>query len=335
MFQHGDTLVPTPITIKEKLRIARPGPDATREAARRLSQGEVIGLPTETVYGLAADATDDRAVARIFEVKRRPKFNPLIIHVRDVEAAQEIVEFSVIALKLAEAFWPGPLSLVLPRKTDSPVSLLAGAGLDHLAVRAPDHEVMREVLLAVGKPLAAPSANTSGGVSPTTAAHVADLPIDFIIDGGPCRVGIESTIVRVEPDRISILRPGAITLEALENATGVPVSDERPDSNSPTAPGQLASHYAPGLPVRLNAVTVAANDALLAFGAPLEGAGTNLNLSPTGDLGEAAANLFAMLRRLDDPKYDAIAVMAIPETGLGTAINDRLRRAAAPRGQNR
>lgn len=335
MFQHGDTLVPTPITIKEKLRIARPGPDATREAVRRLSQGEVIGLPTETVYGLAADATDDRAVARIFDVKQRPTFNPLIVHVSDVEAAREIVDFSETALELAAAFWPGPLTLVLPRKTDSSVSLLASAGLDHLAVRAPDHDVVRDVLLAFGRPLAAPSANPSGRVSPTTAAHVADLPIDFVIDGGPCRVGIESTIVRVEADRVIILRSGAITADALEKVCDIEVCYEKPSSELPTAPGQLESHYAPGLPVRLNATTVAANDALLAFGPPLEGAGITLNLSPAGDLSEAAANLFAMLRRLDDPRYNTIAVMPVPETGLGTAINDRLGRAAAPRKQTR
>ena len=292
-------------------------------------------MPTETVYGLAADATDDRAVARIFEVKQRPKFNPLIIHVQSIKAAQEIVEFSETALNLAETFWPGPLSLVLPRKADSPASLLTGAGLDHLAVRVPDHHVMREVLLAAGKPLAAPSANPSGGVSPTTAAHVTDLPIDFIIDGGPCQIGIESTIVRVESDRITILRPGAITAETLRGATGVPVSDEKTDSKSPTAPGQLDSHYAPDLPVRLNATEVSENEALLAFSTPIERAGTTLNLSPTGDLGEAAANLFALLRSLDHPKYDAIAVMPIPESGLGRAINDRLRRAAAPRRQDR
>lgn len=326
--------MPTPITIKEKLRIAPPGPDATREAVLRLSRGEVIGLPTETVYGLAADATDDRAVARIFEVKQRPKFNPLIIHVSGIEAAREIVGVSAPAMRLARAFWPGPLSLVLPRSADCRVSLLASAGLDHLAVRAPDHDVIQDVLRAFGKPLAAPSANLSGSVSPTTAAHVADLPIDFVIDGGPCRVGIESTIVRVEADRVAILRPGAIIAEALEKAAGVPVSLESSDTEMPSAPGQLESHYAPGLPVHLNASTVSARDALLAFGAPIIGAAKTANLSPACDLSEAAANLFAMLRDLDDPQFDAIAVMPVPETGLGIAINDRLRRAAAPREQD-
>ena len=322
------------MTIKEKVQISPPSEEATREAVRRLKNGEVIGLPTETVYGLAADATNDRAVARIFEAKQRPRFNPLIIHVSGTEGAQEVVEMGETALKLAEAFWPGPLSLILPRRADSRVSFLASAGLDQLAVRAPDHAVMQDVLQSFGGPLAAPSANLSGTVSPTTAAHVAEsLPIDFVIDGGPCRVGIESTIVRVGENGISVLRPGAITAEMLAEAAGAPVSVEVGDGDKPTAPGQLESHYAPTLPVRLEALDVGESEALLAFGDPLAGAARTLNLSRAGDLGEAAANLFAMMRELDNnTRFSAIAVMPIPQTGLGIAINDRLRRAAAPRG---
>lgn len=324
------------MTIKEKLRIIPPDTASIREAADRLGRGEAIGLPTETVYGLAADATDDRAVARIFEIKQRPKFNPLIIHVSGLEAAEEVVTFTEPARQLARAFWPGPLSLVLPRSQDCPVSLLAGAGLDHLAVRAPDHDACQAVLRAFGKPVAAPSANRSGTVSPTLAAHVADsLPIDFVIDGGPCRVGLESTIVRVEDGCIVVLRPGAITADALEKTAGLPVSVDTKSTSAPSAPGQMESHYAPRLPMRLDVTDVVPDDALLAFGPAIPGAGATENLSKAGDLAEAAANLFAMMRALDETSCSRIAVMPVPEEGLGIAINDRLRRAAAPRGDTR
>lgn len=324
------------MTIKEKLRTRAPDAASIREAADRLTAGEAIGLPTETVYGLAADATNDRAVARIFEIKQRPKFNPLIIHVTGLEAAEGVVTFTEPARRLARTFWPGPLSLVLPRAENCPVSLLAGAGLDHLAVRAPDHDACQAVLRAFAKPVAAPSANRSGTVSPTHAEHVAaSLPIDFVIDGGPCRVGLESTIVQVEEDRIVILRPGAITAEALEEAAGLPVTIGSEATDAPSAPGQLESHYAPRLPVRVGATDVTPDEALLAFGPAIPGAGVSANLSETGDLAEAAANLFAMMRLLDESTCSHIAVMPVPEEGLGIAINDRLRRAAAPRGQSK
>ncbi len=324
------------MTIKEKLRIMAPGAATVREAARRLAQGEAIGLPTETVYGLAADATDDRAVARIFEIKQRPKFNPLIIHLTGLDAAEDIVTFNGPARQLARAFWPGPLSLVLPRTDNCPVSLLAGAGLDHLAVRAPDHDVCQEVLRAFAKPVAAPSANLSGTLSPTRAEHVAaSLPVDFVIDGGPCPVGLESTIVRVGIEQIMILRPGAVTAAALEEAAGLAVVSETANTDAPSAPGQMESHYAPRHPLRLGATDVADDEALLAFGTALDGAGATANLSEAGDLAEAAANLFAMMRELDATTFSRIAVMPVPDGGLGFAINDRLRRAAAPRGQSR
>jgi L-threonylcarbamoyladenylate synthase len=304
------------------------------EAARALRAGKLVAFPTETVYGLGGDATSDRAVAAIFAAKGRPSFNPLIVHVAGVSDAAQFAELTAKAQAAARAFWPGPLTLVLPRRRDCRISLLATAGLDSVAIRVPAHKIAQTLLMMTGLPLAAPSANPSGRLSPTQAGHVlADLgdKAEFVIDGGACPVGLESTVLSLIEDRPRILRPGAVTAEALSAAWKEPVSIETgaEDGAAPRAPGQLASHYAPALPVRLGAARAEPGEALLGFGAsaPKDA----LNLSPAGDLQEAAANLFAMLRRLDDPKYRGIAVMPVPETGLGIAINDRLRRAAAPR----
>jgi len=316
-------------------RIEPPTPATLARAAAALLNGQLVAFPTETVYGLGADATDDRAVAAVFAAKERPRFNPLIVHVPDFATAERLVLPQGAAAALAERFWPGPLTLVLPRRRQSPLSLLVSAGLDTVAVRAPDHPVAQALLRAAGLPLAAPSANSSGAVSPTTAAHVAeDLgdKVALVLDGGPCAIGIESTVVRVEPHGLVLLRPGAITRKQLEAVVPRVFEIAPSGSGRLEAPGQMASHYAPQLPVRLNAVDVAPDEALLAFGPdPLPGAAATCNLSPRGDLVEAAAHLFAMLRTLDQPGRRAIAVMPIPDEGLGEAINDRLRRAAAPR----
>jgi L-threonylcarbamoyladenylate synthase len=304
-------------------------------AAALLRAGELVAFPTETVYGLGADATSDAAVARIFAVKRRPRFNPLIVHVAGLVEAEALAIFDERARASARRFWPGPLSLVLPRRPEGGVSLLAVAGLDTVALRAPAHPVARALLRAAGRPLAAPSANRSGRVSPTTAMHVsADLGRDvaLIIDGGPCAVGIESTVLDLTGVPC-LLRPGGISLETLNEVVGsigVPASGET--VTAVRSPGKLASHYAPSLPVRLDVTVARPGEVLLAFGPDAPGGFKKvLFLSRSGDLAEAAANLFAMLRRLDRPKFAGIAVMPIPETGLGRAINDRLRRAAAPR----
>jgi L-threonylcarbamoyladenylate synthase len=311
--------------------IFKAGPATTARAVALLRAGQPIGLPTETVYGLAADACDDMAVARIFEMKGRPTFNPLIIHVADMAQAEALVEMPPLARRMAARFWPGPLTFVLPRRKDCPVSLLASAGLDTLAVRMPAHDVARDILRAFGGPLAAPSANRSGHVSPTLARHVAEeLPVALVVDGGACTVGVESTIVGFDGDRPVLLRPGGVSAEDIEAIAGVALLHPAA-SDTVTAPGQLSSHYAPDVPVRLDAQDVRYGEALLAFGRPLPGARITENLSPAGDLAEAAANLFAMLRALDHPGISGIAVMPVPETGLGLAINDRLRRAAAPR----
>ncbi len=303
-------------------------------AAELLRAGELVAFPTETVYGLGGDATSDRAVAKIFEAKARPRFNPLIIHVIDSVEAATLVHLDERAARLAQRFWPGPLTLVLPRRDDSLVSLLAGAGLDTLAVRVPAHPLPRALLRAVGRPVAAPSANRSGRVSPTTAEHVLeelDGRIAAVLDGERCRVGVESTVLDLTAARPRLLRPGGITAEALEAELGSLAGPE-PDATRPRSPGLLASHYAPSLPLRLEATRAAASEALLAFGARApRGAAAVRWLSRRGDLTEAAANLFAALREVDRPEFSAIAVMPIPEHGLGAAINDRLRRAAAPR----
>ena len=311
-------------------------PPPIAEAAEQLRAGRLVAFPTETVYGLGGDATSDRAVARIFDAKERPRFNPLIIHVPDTEAARQLVEFPAEARRLADLFWPGPLTLVLPRRADCKVSLLASAGLDTLAVRVPGHPLAQGLLRAVGRPIAAPSANRSGRVSPTLAEHVRSELGDrvaLVLDGGPCRVGIESTVLDLSREPAVLLRPGGLPQEALEGVLGrVAAAPNVEDSVARASPGMLASHYAPSLPVRLDVLEPAPGEAWLGFG-PIGGARQpDLQLSETAALIEAAARLFAALRSLDRPGFTGIAVMPIPETGLGAAINDRLRRAAAPRG---
>lgn len=304
-------------------------------AARLIREGELVAFPTETVYGLGGDATNERAVARIFEAKGRPQFNPLITHVLDAGEARNLVRWNATADGLAARFWPGPLTLVLPRTQGSPIALLATAGLDTAAIRAPAHPMAQALIRAAGRPIAAPSANRSGAVSPTRAEHVRESlgdRVKMILDGGPCAVGLESTVLDLTTPVPTLLRPGGATREAIEAAIGpVALSDALPSGEAARrSPGQLASHYAPARPVRLGATSVAGDEALLAFG-PRSPAGARrtLNLSPAGDLTEAAANLFAHLRALDRPDVARIAVMPVPETGLGLAINDRLRRAAA------
>jgi L-threonylcarbamoyladenylate synthase len=303
-------------------------------AAEILRGGGLVAFPTETVYGLGADATNDRAVAGIFEAKGRPRFNPLIVHVPGMVEAERLVVFSPFALKLTEHFWPGPLTLVLPRKADAELSLLVSAGLDTVGVRAPANPVARTLLAAAGVPLAAPSANRSGRVSPTRAEHVAEDfggGIDLILDGGPTAYGLESTVIGFDDGRPVLLRAGAIAREDIERVAGTLAA---PTDTRISSPGQLKSHYAPKSPLRLNVHEVRAGEALLAFGsAELQGAAVTRNLSRAGDLKEAAANLFACLRELDRANATAIAVMPIPHEGLGEAMNDRLQRAAAPRGE--
>lgn len=310
---------------------------AIEEAARLLRDGRLVAFPTETVYGLGADATNPRAVAAIFEAKGRPRFNPLIVHVASLAAAEEIAELAPLARRIGGAFWPGPLTLVLRRKPGAPICDLVTAGLDTVAIRIPDHPVARALLAATGRPLAAPSANRSGSVSATQARHVAaDLGdrVALILDGGPTAHGIESTILDATGETITLLRPGAVPAEVIEAALGIPLArSPATDAARPASPGRLESHYAPKARVRLEARETRPGEALLAFGtAPVPHAGLMINLSPSGDLMEAAANLFAALRALDATGAGTIAVMPIPDTGLGEAINDRLRRAAAPRG---
>ncbi len=306
---------------------------AIATAAALLRSGKLVAFPTETVYGLGADASDDAAVARIFEAKGRPRFNPLIAHVAGVAAAAAIVRLDARAAALAARFWPGPLTLVLPRREDAGLSLLVSAGLDTVAVRAPDHPVAQALLQAAGRPIAAPSANRSGAISPTTAAHVeaelGDRPA-LVLDGGRCRVGLESTIVDLSGAAPLLLRPGGVPVEELEAVLGPLAVLPGSSGQAPRAPGMLRRHYAPRRPLRLNAAAAATGEALLGFG-PGAATAATLNLSVAGDLVEAAGNLFAMLRSLDAaPGHERIAVSPIPEDGLGRAINDRLRRAAAP-----
>ena len=311
--------------------------DAIADAAAALQDGRLVAFPTETVYGLGADATNARAVAALFEAKGRPRFNPLIVHVADMD---EAARYSIIgpgALKaldaLAAAFWPGALTLVLERRPRCAIADLATAGLETLALRVPSHPIARALIQAAGVPIAAPSANRSGHVSPTTVAHVeADLgdKVAIILDGGPCAIGVESTVVDLSGTEPVLLRAGGVTREAIELVLGAPLRLHLADSARPTSPGQLASHYAPRAALRLDAAAAQPGEALLAFGplAPGSHDGPIVNLSPSGDLVEAAANLFAALRRLDDSGAATIAVMPIPDVGLGEAINDRLRRAA-------
>lgn len=319
-------------------RLTDPGAGGIAAAAACLRAGGLVAFPTETVYGLGADAANPRAVAAIYAAKGRPSFNPLIAHVADLDAARAIARFDSRALALAEAFWPGPLTLVLPKTPDCPVADLATAGLDTVAIRIPAHGVARELLQAFGGAVVAPSANLSGHVSPTSAAHVrADLDgrIDMILDGGPVEVGVESTIVGCF-DTPMLLRPGGLPREAIERVLGQPLAglpqEPAGDTRQPLAPGMLASHYAPRTRVRLMAQDVKPGEALLAFGPSalpgVEAAVAVLNLSEARDLGEAAANLFGYLRALDTSGATGIAVMPVPPHGLGEAINDRLRRAA-------
>jgi len=303
----------------QNTRILAYGPAAIAEAARLVADGQPVALPTETVYGLAADAANGAAVARIYAAKGRPSFNPLIVHVRDISEASEIAEIDETGQVLAERHWPGPLTLVVPLRAPARIASLVTAGLPTIALRAPSHPAMRDLLEAVGRPLAAPSANASGRLSPTRAAHVmAGLGgrIPLVIDGGPTAHGLESTIVAVEPDGLRLLRPGPIDL-------GLPVATAKRIE----APGQLASHYAPAKPLRLDATEAAADEWLIGFGAIAGDA----SLSAAGDLVEAAANLFERLHEADAQLRTRIAVAPIPEAGLGAAINDRLRRAAEPR----
>lgn len=308
-----------------------------RRAAEIIRAGGLVAIPTETVYGLAADATNDEAVARIFEVKARPHFNPLIVHVADLAMARRFTEVPPLAELLAGEFWPGPLTLVLKRRDVCEISLLASAGLDTLGVRAPHHPIAQAVIAAAGVPLAAPSANLSGAVSPTRAEHVRDGlgdRVDMILDGGPCPVGLESTIVKIEGERAVMLRPGGVSAEAIERVIGRPLG-RIGKSVGVEAPGMMASHYAPNAPLRLNVETPDEEEAFLAFGPAPKDHPYTLQLSESHDLVEAAANLFAHLRAADalcrDRPLKGIAVAPIPETGLGEAINDRLRRAAAPK----
>ena len=330
------------MTVEVSTRLLKADPDAIAAAGRCLAAGGLVAFPTETVYGLGADATDGKAVARLYAAKGRPAFNPLISHLADAAAAHALARFNGEADRLARAFWPGPLTLVLPKSADCPVSDLATAGLDTIALRVPDHPVAHDILRAFGRPVVAPSANISGHVSPTDAAHVmADLQgrIDLVIDGGPAAVGIESTIVACL-DQPVLLRPGGLAREAIEQVLGhslrvFPDAQNPSGGDTPLAPGMLNSHYAPRAAIRLNASDVREGEALLAFGPALKasagGKAGMLNLSERGDLVEAAANLFSHLRALDSSGAKTIAVMPIPHRDLGEAINDRLQRAAAPR----
>jgi len=323
-------------------------PDAIAAAADLLAEGGLVAFPTETVYGLGGDATRERVVARIFAAKGRPRFNPLIVHLAPGWPAAEIAIMDERAQRLAAKFWPGALTLVLARAPGCPISLLASAGLDTLALRVPAHPIAQALLKRAHVPIAAPSANPSGRLSPTEAAHVAEMlgdRVDLILDGGKCPGGLESTVIDLSVAEARILRPGLVTQEAIEAVLGMKIArfPSPLEGGADTAagadndfeiksPGMLASHYAPRKPLRLNAASADAGEALLAFGPnPPRSIHASLNLSPAGDLVEAAANLFAYLHRLDASKAHTIAVMPIPDAGLGIAINDRLRRAAAPR----
>lgn len=315
--------------MQETATLLAPDEAGIARAADLLAAGRLVAFPTETVYGLGADARDDRAVACIYAAKGRPKFNPLIVHVADLATAEEYAVFSDNARALARAFWPGALTLVLPLREGAGLSRLVSAGLPSVALRVPAHPVARALIAAFGGPVAAPSANPSGRISPTTAAHVAEGlsgRVAAIVDGGATPVGVESTIIGLGGAGPVLLRPGGVPVEEIARVIGRTPGHPRP-SAQPVSPGQLASHYAPRGTVRLEATEARAGEVMLGFG-PVDGA---LNLSPSGDLVEAAANLFAMLHKLDESGAAAICVAPIPHGGLGLAINDRLRRAAAPR----
>ena len=319
-------------------RILRPTGAAIARAARALKAGRLVAFPTETVYGLGADARSDEAVAAVYAAKGRPRFNPLIVHVADAAAAWRLGRADARARRLARAFGPGPLTLVLERTREARVSWLASAGLDTLALRVPDHPVARALIRAAGRPLVAPSANQSGRVSPTRAAHVAaelGARVAAVLDGGPSRVGVESTVVDLTGARAMLLRPGGVPSAAIERVLGARLARPSPPRGAAArrSPGLLASHYAPAARVRLGAAKPRAGEAYLGFGALPEGVDPRrgLTLSARRDVEEAAANLFAMLRALDRPGVRAIAVAPIPRAGIGAAINDRLARAAAKR----
>ncbi len=313
------------------------------QAAKILRQGGLVAMPTETVYGLAADARNGQAVAKIFEAKGRPSFNPLIVHVNSLEDAAEIAELSEQERIAARAFWPGPLTMILKRRTDSGLSDLVTAGLETVAVRVPAHKTARALIESCGFPIAAPSANKSGSLSPTSPAHVAKSlgdKVDLILADGSCKVGLESTVLDCTGDKPLVLRPGGISAEEISRILDEEVTYDLGDKDKPKSPGQLLKHYAPDTLVRLNAIDLEEGEALLAFGSIKfmgvkgKGAASDLpdtmirNLSEQGDLYDAASNLFAMLRDLDRPEHKRIAVMSIPDKGIGVAINDRLRRAA-------
>ena len=308
--------------------VRRYGTGTIGEAVARLRSGGLVAVPTETVYGLAADSTNAAAVAEIYRAKGRPDFNPLIVHVPDLEAAMQLGRFDELAARFAAAFWPGPLTLVVPKTDDCPVAAAVTAGLDTIALRVPAHPVMRELLKASGLCLAAPSANRSGGISPTTADHVASslgTAAPLILDGGPCEQGIESTIVAVNGNDYRILRPGPVTPDELEAIAGQPATAAA--SGKIEAPGQLASHYAPAKPVRLDAQVAQADEYHIGFG-PVAG---DMNLSEKSDLAEAASRLFAALHDAEASAKPKIAVAPISGAGIGLALNDRLRRAASPK----
>jgi L-threonylcarbamoyladenylate synthase len=312
-------------------KLYQPDNAGLESAAAEIRSGNLVAFPTETVYGLGANALDETAVARIFAAKGRPSFNPLIIHVPSLEAAEKYVNFNEVSRQLANSFWPGALTLVLPRKPDCKISKLASAGLDTLAIRVPGHRLALKFLEACNRPLAGPSANPSGSISPTTAEHVMNGlgdKIAGILDGGPCPVGVESTVVGFNSGEPVLLRPGAVTQEALEAVIGDIALHE--DDGTVSSPGMLLSHYAPSCPVRLNATDKKPGEAFLGFGRDQDKL-ADVNLSESGDLTEATAKLFAALHFFDEMQVKSIAVGPIPEIGLGVAINDRLRRAAAPR----
>ena len=309
-----------------------------RAAISFLRKGGLVAFPTETVYGLGADARDERAVASIYRAKGRPSHNPVIVHVAEADAGMALIDLPEAGRKAATAFWPGPLTLVAPVREDSGIAPICRAGAETLAVRVPEHRLAQALLVAFAGPLAAPSANRSGQVSPTNADHVMEElvgQIDGVLDGGQCAVGLESTILGFDPDGVPrLLRPGGVSLEELEAVLGDVRSETIIDDTAPTAPGQLSSHYAPSARVRLNAEAPSLGEAWLGFGAdPERGSAISMNLSPSGNLDEAAAMLFVALRQLDEwlDGSGVIAVAPIPEAGLGRAINDRLKRAAAPR----
>ena len=316
--------------------ILTPNSKNVSAAGQSLLRGELIAFPTETVYGLGGDATNEIAIAKIFTAKKRPDFNPLIIHVKDTKQAQDIVKFNYLADQLTEAFWPGALTQVLPRR-DEQISLLVSAGLETLAVRAPNHYVAQALLANTGLPIAAPSANLSGRISPTEAKHVASsMPATenccakMILDGGPCQIGVESTVIDLSGNIPTLLRPGGITIEEIEKITGPLALPTYNEKGAPKSPGMLDRHYAPDLALRLEVTEPHKGEAFLAFGH--NSSFENINLSPTGDVNEAAANLFSMIRAMDRPPFTGIAIMPIPDYGLGRAINDRLRRAANTKG---